>query len=244
VDSLPPNGLLLLWERAAGLAPPYRALVLAAATDRAAHPADLAVLPIGRRDARLLRLRASVAGPMLEATASCPSCRELVEFSLDTLALLDDSSSSIEPHETQIDGTSITWRCPNTEDLSNLLTFTEPDAADAALFERCILDVSGPQPMTASDLQPEVRAAVTEAMSAADPLAEVLVDLTCPHCATSFTADVDVAEATWIEVRARAHRLLREVDVLARAYGWSERDVLELSERRRAAYLELATGAW
>ena len=41
------------------------------------------------------------------------------------------------------------------------------------------------------------------------------------------------------EVQARARRLLREVDVLARAYGWTEADVLALSEQRRTAYLEI-----
>ena len=36
---------------------------------------------------------------------------------------------------------------------------------------------------------------------------------------------------------ARARRLLREVDVLARAYGWTEPEVLALDDARRAAYL-------
>jgi len=35
---------------------------------------------------------------------------------------------------------------------------------------------------------------------------------------------------------ARARRLLRDVHELARAYGWSERDILELSLTRRLAY--------
>jgi len=40
-------------------------------------------------------------------------------------------------------------------------------------------------------------------------------------------------------VRARAQRLLREVDALAHVYGWTESEVLALGERRRAAYLAL-----
>jgi hypothetical protein len=34
--------------------------------------------------------------------------------------------------------------------------------------------------------------------------------------------------------------LLDEVHVLARAYGWNEREILGLSAARRAAYLERA----
>ena len=46
----------------------------------------------------------------------------------------------------------------------------------------------------------------------------------------------------WAEVDAAAQRLLHEVDVLARAYGWTEPEVLALSEARRAAYLRLVRG--
>jgi hypothetical protein len=40
-------------------------------------------------------------------------------------------------------------------------------------------------------------------------------------------------------VDARARRLLHEVDVLARTYGWTEDEVLALSEQRRASYLRI-----
>jgi hypothetical protein len=44
----------------------------------------------------------------------------------------------------------------------------------------------------------------------------------------------------WAQIDARARRLIAEVHTLAREYGWSEREVLDLSEVRRALYLELA----
>ena len=37
--------------------------------------------------------------------------------------------------------------------------------------------------------------------------------------------------------------LLRDVDTLARAYGWTEEQVLALGDARRGAYLELVEGA-
>jgi hypothetical protein len=39
---------------------------------------------------------------------------------------------------------------------------------------------------------------------------------------------------------ARARALLAEVHSLARAYGWTEPEILALSPQRRAAYLEMA----
>jgi hypothetical protein len=77
-------------------------------------------------------------------------------------------------------------------------------------------------------------------MAAADPLAEVLAEVACPACGTGFVADLDVAEFVWSVLRARVWSLLREVAALARAFGWTEADVVALGDRRRAAYLELA----
>ena len=39
-----------------------------------------------------------------------------------------------------------------------------------------------------------------------------------------------------------AERTLADVDTLARAYGWTEAEVMELSPTRRAAYLQLLGG--
>ena len=76
-------------------------------------------------------------------------------------------------------------------------------------------------------------------MSARDPQAEVLLDLTCPACGASWQTVFDIAAYFWAELTAEAKRLLREVDALARAYGWREVDILALSPGRRQAYLEL-----
>jgi hypothetical protein len=41
-------------------------------------------------------------------------------------------------------------------------------------------------------------------------------------------------------VEVQAMRLVGDVHALARIYGWTEADVLAMSPRRRATYLELA----
>ena len=49
----------------------------------------------------------------------------------------------------------------------------------------------------------------------------------------------DIAEFFWTEISAQAQRLLREIDALARAYGWTEHEILSLPAQRRQTYLEL-----
>ncbi|MFL6034446.1 MAG: hypothetical protein ACJ74I_05170 [Gaiellaceae bacterium] len=195
---------------------------------------DVPRLPIGRRDARLLGVHAAIAGAALEATAACPACGTAAEFAIAVEALLARANEAREPEPLEVDGQVVAWRSPDSRDVA--AASLAPDAAEAerVLLERCV---------GASGLTDEQRRAVTTAMADADPLAEVLADMTCPACGEQFVADLDVAQFVWAEVRARALALLRDVDALARAYGWTEEQVLALGETRRGAYLELVEGA-
>ena len=47
-------------------------------------------------------------------------------------------------------------------------------------------------------------------------------------------------ERFWAEIDAWARRILREVNILARAYGWRESDILALGAVRRQIYLTMA----
>ena len=230
-----------LWERAQDRTEVRRALVLAEAGGPPAEPAELERLPIGRRDVRLLELYRALGGSALEATASCPSCSETVELEVDVAALLDRAARGRAPAPVEAHGFTVAWRAPDSLDVEAAAAGRDVGEAERVLLERCVLSATGPEgPVDPRELPPEVRAAVTEAMAEADPLAEVLVDVSCPACGAGFVADVAVAAFVWAELRAEAERLLREVDVLARAYGWTDPEVLALGERRRAAYLALA----
>jgi hypothetical protein len=213
-----------LWQAVEGRDPIERSLALAAVSGR--DPDELAALPIGRRDALLLELH---AGEALEATAACPACGEQAEFAVDTRELLARGREASEPAPVESPIEPIGWRSPDSRDVAAAAAAGDAEAAERVLLERCA---------GSADLPAEARAAVVRAMAEADPLAEVLVDVSCPACGEGFVADVDVAGFVWAELRARARRLLREVAVLARAYGWTESEALALGDRRRAAYLE------
>ena len=48
-----------------------------------------------------------------------------------------------------------------------------------------------------------------------------------------------LAGFVWTELSGRARRVLGDVATLARAFGWTEGQVMALPEKRRAAYLAL-----
>jgi hypothetical protein len=237
--SLEATRTLDLWERAQQLAPIERAVELAKAATPAAARDDVAALPLGRRDARLLLLRGEAAHAALVAMASCPACGETIEFSPAATQLLDAEPRVPEPLE--CDGFAVRWRAPDSRDALAATVAADADAAQAILLGRCVVEATGPDgTVAARELPATVCDALDRAIAAADPLAEILIDLACPACGTTFVADLDVASFVWAELDASARELLNEVDVLARAYGWTEPEVLVLSASRRAAYLRLA----
>lgn len=234
-----------LWEQADHLPPVERAVALAVAADPSSDAAAVARLPLGRRDERLLRLRSELTSRPLDATAACPACGERVEFDADadTLAAMADGAAASAPGSLEIEGFLVTWRPPDSDDAIAASAAGSADGAERILLGRCVSSASGPDgDVGPGELPRAVRDALSRAMAEADPLAEIVISLTCPACSTTFDADLDVAGFVWTELRGRARRLLHEVAVLARAFGWTEGQVLALPERRRAVYLDLVRG--
>jgi hypothetical protein len=237
---IPAAARLDLWQAAEGCDPIDRSLLLAAASGGTSGPDELARLPLGRRDARLLELHRALGGGALEATARCPACGEPVEFAVDPDALVARAADAVPPAELEAAGLVVVWRCPDSRDLAAAAAAGDAAAAELVLLGRCVTAATGPEgDVGGTALAPAAREALALAMADADPLAEVLVDVTCPACEAVFVGDLDVGAFVWAELRADAQRLLREVDALARSYGWTEPAVLALDDGRRAAYLEL-----
>ena len=82
--------------------------------------------------------------------------------------------------------------------------------------------------------------AIEDALEALDPQADVLLDLRCPACGSRWSEVFDAGLVLWSDIRLAAQRLLSEVAQLARAFHWSERDILGMPASRRRFYLEAA----
>jgi hypothetical protein len=246
-------GIVEAWERGSRLVPAERALTLLAAACPDQTGDELAALPLGARDALLLTARERLFGAELASVARCPGCAVALEFTVPIADLRagppDDESSSTASrvfratlHPVGPDGPAahVTYRLPSGSDLIALQDIAEPAAFRLALAERCISEATcGGAAVATGDLSDDVLAALAAEIIAHDPQAEVLLDLTCPACGARWQTVFDIATYFWTELAAEAKRLMREVDALARAYGWREADILALSPGRRQAYLEL-----
>ena len=240
-DAIPFDDAMLLsaWERTLAVARPWREIALLAAAS--GEPAErLARLPVGERDRRLLDLREHAFGNRLDCETACPACGARLELEL-TAAEIRPPSRDVQPSDLRM------------TDESTVVTFRLPDSADVAasrgsirdpeelLLSRCVVEATHEgAPVDGAALPIAVRESLAARMAELDPLAELLLQLTCPECAHSWQADFDPAAFLLAEVDAWAARVLGEVDRLARAYGWSEAEILALSPLRRRRYLELA----
>ena len=111
------------------------------------------------------------------------------------------------------------------------------DAARAVLLERAVVAAERDgRPVGVHELAGEVAEAVSASLANHDPTAELLLDVACSACETSWQSVLDVAAFVWTEPAAQAERLLQDVHLLARAYGWSEEQTLALGNSRRTAY--------
>lgn len=232
--------LLEVWEQGYAKTLPWRAQLLLACACPEMDDSDLEALPIGRRDALLMNLRGSLFGLDLNFFSTCPVCAESLESALRMDDLWLDSPSLSAVYSASIDGWELRFRSPTQGDL---LAVSAEDARSARLgvLSRCLIEARAADgSLVTADILPQVIAiAITQEMASADPQANVELALICPACAHSWTAGFDIVSLLWKEVHAWAQRTLRDVHHLARAYGWSEDDVLSLSPTRRQLYLSM-----
>jgi hypothetical protein len=229
-----------MWEVGRDQPPIDRAISLLSIASEESSREELAALSISRRDSQLLELRKQTFGDALKAFSNCPKCAGQLEIRFATSAMesLDGPAPNIL--EVKLHGTTVRFRLPTSLDLAEAISGGNVDQARETLFARCVIEARKDEAIVApNELPPDVREEINRRMAASDPAAEVLLNLQCPFCTHSWQALFDIASFFWIEISAHARRLLREVDALARAYGWSEAEILGLSATRRQAYLEL-----
>jgi hypothetical protein len=113
-----------------------------------------------------------------------------------------------------------------------------PTAERAAAFARRCITPVGEEEFPTDAFDGAGRQAAGRLLERADPLADLRLAATCPRCGVAWSSIFDVIEFVWEELRSWAVRLLREVHLLACAYGWEEREVLALSAWRRRFYLQ------
>lgn len=233
-------GVLDLWDLASELAPAQRATAAVAVALPGRSRTELGELSLGARDRLLLGLLGADTTAVIEGVIDCEACAEPIELTISCAQLLG-SPPPAQPEPFAYDGWRIRWRLPTGDDLAAAGQLDDDTDLPAFLLARCVLDVQGPTgPATVHDLPDTVRSRLIDTIDDWDPLTDIRLQAACPCCGAAQSVDLDVATLVWTEIATQATMLLHEVHTLARAYGWSQSEVLALSTRRRRAYVRLA----
>ena len=241
-------GLLQAWEDASPLPMQERALRLAAAAHGDTNLDEVMHWTVRRRDAALFDVRLRHFGRFADGLVPCPHCEEPLEMRLDLLQLRCAAPADDEqPRQLQVGDMAITWRLPTAADLVMVAAEANERIARTRLLACCVS--SAMRGGDALDLgavltrDPAVGEHVARAIAVEYDDVPTSLAIACPACGQAADVPFSIEAFLWREVDTWARRTLQEVHTLARAYGWSERDILALSPARRRLYLELAAPA-
>jgi hypothetical protein len=231
--------MLALWDAGQDRSLSARGLALLEASAPGQPAAELAGWPVGTRDAALLTLHERLFGNAVDGWLKCPACDATIDVAFRT-SDVRAPAASVAVVDVDVVGFRVQARLPHSADLIAVEAEADPARAERALFERCVVAAEHDgQPVTAADLPAAAVTAVGTALTAADPQAEILLDLACPECAATTVAPFDIAVQLWARLDHWARAMLAAVDAIAARYGWSEAAILDLTPRRRQAYLDL-----
>jgi hypothetical protein len=231
--------MLNVWEQGLNRSLLQKTLILLVAAFPEMGPDTVAELSIGSRDACLLLVRERLFGSRLVNNAVCPQCAGRIEWEQDISDIVVETStlSASYPFTLERDNYRLSFRLPNSIDMDEL----EGSSASVALqqlLRRCILSAEYAGTFCDIDQLPEsVIQALSQRIEELDPQAEIRINLTCPECSHRWEVFFDISSFLWAEINEWAERMLQTVHKLARAYGWTEREILNLSPVRRQLYL-------
>ena len=202
-------------------------------------------LTAGDRERLLLAVSARLLGAEVDLVTSCPGCSNLAEIPV-RFADLISTEAAAAPDRIELASHGGPWiaqcRPATGADLEKAARRGAQGVRD--LLVGCLLDLSDPagQRQPADSLPDECAAGLADALASLDPAAECSAQIECPFCAEKIEALVD-GFTIMRTAFGGPQRLYEDVYHMARAYHWSEAEILSLPLRRRRHYLAIADGA-
>lgn len=223
------SAILDLWENGACDHPLDRALGLIALIEGEVPLEELAALPIAERDARLFSVTETIFGPLLTLSATCTVCAAQTDltFSVSDIKMLDtpERFSGVFHHE----GRDYPYRMPNSRDMANALRAPDP--------QRTLL-------LSLLNLAQADRALIAKfdaTLEEQSGLETLSLGFDCAECKAGQDAPFDILDYLWSRIVAEARRLIWDVHLLARSYGWTSDEILSLSRLRRAEHVAMVS---
>ncbi|MFI0848341.1 hypothetical protein [Mesorhizobium sp. IMUNJ 23232] len=199
--------------------------------DECLQPGQTRRLPVGDFDAIIATLFCDLYGERAEARCECARCRKAYEFDVPVAAVNADRRQADERIFVR-DGVRVArlaegtmLRLPEVRDLLSV-------AVSPLSLETFIVERGGDAP----DI-------VENALALFCPLLADTVATTCPNCGGGQSVEFDLTTFFMKSLLRERDVLLREIDVVARAYGWSFADIVAMPRALRHGFVRIAGAA-
>ena len=190
---------------------------------------------LARRLQALLAVRcASEPDAHASSTVVCAACGARFEVELPLAGCRQDVDDA-PLRMTAPGGAQLSVRLPAAADLAAWRGQPQPD--EAALAASLVLAIDGAPPPVDFAPTPDTVEAIAEQLAERDPFTALQVQADCPDCGHGNVADLALESLLLRDFAAQQRRLLDDVTTLARAFHWSEEQILALPAWRRAHYL-------
>ena len=234
MSTLSEQDLLAIWEQGRRRSRTERAILLLSIAHSVTNTNEVLNWSIGYRDTQLFLLRVQFFGDVFINQVNCPSCNEKLEWemTLRDFPLPIDPVPDLSIHTFEYNEYRIKFRMPSTLDVIK--------ADSKEIFHTCIKTVEREgDAVDLSELSNECIEALGEEMERLEPIANLSFSLNCPACSHQWNSHFDIISYFWVEIDNWAQHLLKEIVALAKAFGWTEDQILRLSSHRRQLYLEM-----
>ncbi|MEM7679288.1 MAG: hypothetical protein AAF449_25215 [Myxococcota bacterium] len=203
--------------------------LLTPAVGAVAGPGEARRLTIAERDRLLAEIYLQTFGARIQGTAQCRACDERYDLDFNLRDLLP---SHLQRQVVLPGGATI--RAPTGED-ELAVEGLPADAAPQALFER----ITESDENTTGDLD-----IAAGALAKAAPVIDLDAHAVCPECEADNTIHFAIQDYLLNALVNERRRLLREVHILARGYGWDLATILSLCRAERRTFVALLDAEW
>ena len=229
-----PNELLEIWERGFTKTSQQRADDLISIYRTAVHGKEQETkkLSIEKKEQYLLEIRRLLFGRKFLSVAACPSCNVMAEWEMNYVDFSNNlMKDDIDEKYVLKDGEyTVQYRLPNETDL---------DLEERIqILKNCIVGIrKGREDVIVQELPSKLWNTLEHEIEIKSPLSSSTIHLSCPDCKHEWNLYFSIFEFLWTELDQWAGRFLITISSLARYYGWSESEIVNLHPIRRAYYL-------
>lgn len=192
-------------------------------------------LPVCNCDRLFAALYLQYFGEQVEGTGTCRQCGASFEVAFSLQDLLTDLGKEEGLHATGPDEDGVytltdgrRFRLPTTADQLSVLGMDAKEGA-TTILKRCVVEGE-------PAIHPELLQA---AMDEVGPLLDLDLDAACPECGASEHVRFDIQSYLLRMLTHEKRFLVRELHLIAVAYGWRYEEILSLTREDRRAFVGL-----